>query len=233
MTTLPLPYRHRAEPDGSPEDHEDLEARLDAHRQRVEARGEQIIPSSLSSVVPGADWQRLPLLARQARNAPQRLRPSVSSVRAPGEKHVAGEGRTDTCLRARGVPHRDWPHRPERGTAWRSFCILGRCAEPSVNGLASWNPWVGRRARRRVRHRCHPARSAGAGGGSSFRARERLVTLSRGEPGTVAARRRALAQVATALVERDRGVTEARVRVRPMRRRTGGRLSARASCAAR
>jgi hypothetical protein len=63
--------------------------------------------------------------------------------------------------------------------------------------------------------------------------RERLVTLSRGEPGTVAARRRPLAQVATALVERERGVTEARVRVRPMRRRTGGRLSVRASRARR
>ena len=58
--------------------------------------------------------------------------------------------------------------------------------------------------------------------------RERLVTLSRGEPGTVAARRRPLAQLATTLVERERGVTEARVRVRPMRR-TGGRLSVRAS----
>jgi hypothetical protein len=63
--------------------------------------------------------------------------------------------------------------------------------------------------------------------------RERLVTLSRGEPGTVAARRRPLAQVATVLVERERGVTEARVRVRPMRRRTGGRLSVRASRARR
>ena len=58
--------------------------------------------------------------------------------------------------------------------------------------------------------------------------RERLVTLSRGEPGTLAARRRPLAQVATTLVERVRGVTEARVRVRPLRR-TGGRLSVRAS----
>lgn len=58
--------------------------------------------------------------------------------------------------------------------------------------------------------------------------RERLVTLSRGEPGTLAARRRPLAQVATALVERVRGVTDARVRVRPMRT-TGGRLSVRAS----
>src|SRR5205807_3671923 len=48
--------------------------------------------------------------------------------------------------------------------------------------------------------------------------RERLVTLSHGDPGTVAARRRPLAHVATTLVERERGVTEARVRVRPMRR---------------
>jgi hypothetical protein len=63
--------------------------------------------------------------------------------------------------------------------------------------------------------------------------RERLVTLSHGEPGTVAARRRPLAQVATALVERERGVTEARVRVRPIRGRAGGRLSVRASRARR
>ena len=62
--------------------------------------------------------------------------------------------------------------------------------------------------------------------------RERLVTLSRGEPGTLAARRRPLAQVATTLVERVRGVTEARVRVRPLRR-TGGRLSVRARRARR
>lgn len=58
--------------------------------------------------------------------------------------------------------------------------------------------------------------------------RERLVTLTSGENGTLAARRRPLAQAATALVEQVRGVTEARVRVRP-RRRSGGRLAVRAS----
>jgi hypothetical protein len=58
--------------------------------------------------------------------------------------------------------------------------------------------------------------------------RERLVTLTSGEYGTLAARRRPLAQAATALVEQVRGVTEARVRVRP-RRRGGGRLTVRAS----
>ena len=58
--------------------------------------------------------------------------------------------------------------------------------------------------------------------------RERLVQLSDDERGKLAARRRPLAQVATALVERVRGVTDARVRVRPFRR-TGGRLSVRAS----
>jgi len=58
--------------------------------------------------------------------------------------------------------------------------------------------------------------------------RERLVTLTSGEYGTLAARRRPLAQAATALVEQVRGVTEARVRVRP-RRRAGGRLAVRAS----
>lgn len=58
--------------------------------------------------------------------------------------------------------------------------------------------------------------------------RERLVTLSRGDSGTVAARRRPLAQIATALIERVRGVTQARVRVRPLRR-GGGRVAVRAS----
>lgn len=58
--------------------------------------------------------------------------------------------------------------------------------------------------------------------------RDRLVTLASSEEGTLAARRRALAHVATALVEQVRGVTEARVRVRP-RRRAGGRMAVRAS----
>ena len=58
--------------------------------------------------------------------------------------------------------------------------------------------------------------------------RERVVTLAQDEEGTVAARRRPLAQIATVLVEQVRGVTEARVRVRP-RRRGGGRLAVRAS----
>ena len=58
--------------------------------------------------------------------------------------------------------------------------------------------------------------------------RERLVELSADEQGRLAARRRPLAQIATALVEQVRGVTEARTRVRPYRR-TGGRLAVRAS----
>lgn len=58
--------------------------------------------------------------------------------------------------------------------------------------------------------------------------RERLVQLVSDERGTIAARRRPLAQVATAIVEQVRGVTDARVRVRPLRR-AGGRLSVRAS----
>lgn len=58
--------------------------------------------------------------------------------------------------------------------------------------------------------------------------RDRLVMLASSEEGTLAARRRALAHVATALVEQVRGVTEARVRVRP-RRRAGGRMAVRAS----
>lgn len=59
-------------------------------------------------------------------------------------------------------------------------------------------------------------------------ARERLVTLRTTEHGTVAARRRALAGVARSLTERTRGVTQAKVKVKP-RRRGGGRLRVRAS----
>jgi hypothetical protein len=58
--------------------------------------------------------------------------------------------------------------------------------------------------------------------------RDRLVELARDEHGVLAARRRPLAQIATALVEQARGVTEARVRVRPFRR-AGARLSVRAA----
>lgn len=58
--------------------------------------------------------------------------------------------------------------------------------------------------------------------------RERLVSLRRTGRGTLAARRRALSQVATGLVEQTRGVTEAKVKVKP-RRRAGGRLLVRAS----
>jgi Family of unknown function (DUF6286) len=58
--------------------------------------------------------------------------------------------------------------------------------------------------------------------------RERLVTLASDREGTLAARRRPLAQAAQTLVEQVRGVTQARARVRP-RRRTGGRLRVRAS----
>lgn len=59
--------------------------------------------------------------------------------------------------------------------------------------------------------------------------RERLVTLASEGQGTLAARRRPLAQVAQTLAEQARGVTEARTRVRPRRRRLGGRLRVRAS----
>src|SRR3954447_18515093 len=66
--------------------------------------------------------------------------------------------------------------------------------------------------------------------------RERLRAPPRGAPpppaggerGRLAPRRRPLAQAAGALVEQVRGVTAARVRVRP-RRRVGGRLKVRAS----
>lgn len=59
--------------------------------------------------------------------------------------------------------------------------------------------------------------------------RERLVTLASDREGTIAARRRPLGQVAQTLVEQVRGVTKARARVRPRRRRAGGRLRVRAS----
>jgi hypothetical protein len=58
--------------------------------------------------------------------------------------------------------------------------------------------------------------------------RERLVNLERGKEGTLGARRRALAQVAAALAEQSRGVTATKVRVRPRRRRSGGRIELRA-----
>ena len=58
--------------------------------------------------------------------------------------------------------------------------------------------------------------------------RERLVKLTSDESGTLAARRRPMAQAATVLVEQVRGVTGASVRVRP-RRREGGRLAVRAT----
>jgi Family of unknown function (DUF6286) len=63
--------------------------------------------------------------------------------------------------------------------------------------------------------------------GALWPRRERLVLFEQDERGTVAARRRVLASVAGALAEQPRGVTEAKVRVRPGRRR-GGRLSVRA-----
>lgn len=57
--------------------------------------------------------------------------------------------------------------------------------------------------------------------------RERLVQLDSGDHGDISARRRALAQVARALVEPVRGVNKLKVRVRPGRA-GGGRLKVRA-----
>ncbi|HEY4276747.1 MAG TPA: hypothetical protein VGM91_00935 [Conexibacter sp.] len=53
--------------------------------------------------------------------------------------------------------------------------------------------------------------------------RERLIVVSRDGEGELAVRRRPLAQVAQALAEQVRGVTEARAKARPGRR-AGGRL---------
>jgi hypothetical protein len=57
--------------------------------------------------------------------------------------------------------------------------------------------------------------------------RERLVVLDRSEEGTLAARRRVLGRVASALAEQTRGVTATKVKVRPGRRH-GGRIAVRA-----
>lgn len=66
--------------------------------------------------------------------------------------------------------------------------------------------------------------------GASAPARERLLVLDKkNDEGTLAARRRALSQVAGALVEQTRGVTAAdKVRLRPSRGERGGKLSIRA-----
>ena len=63
--------------------------------------------------------------------------------------------------------------------------------------------------------------------GALWSRRERLVILDRSEEGTLAARRRVLGRVASALAEQTRGVTATKVKVRPGRRR-GGRLAVRA-----
>lgn len=55
-------------------------------------------------------------------------------------------------------------------------------------------------------------------------ARERLVIAERGEAGRLAARRRALVKVAEAVAGRARGVSAAKVKLKPRRRRAGGRL---------
>jgi hypothetical protein len=59
--------------------------------------------------------------------------------------------------------------------------------------------------------------------------RERLITLSSSESGTLAARPRPLAAVAQALAEQARGVTVAKAAVRRYRRRDGARLRLRVS----
>lgn len=64
--------------------------------------------------------------------------------------------------------------------------------------------------------------------GALWPRRERLVTLEQGSEGTLAARRRALAQIAGALAEQARAVSATKVRVRPRRRGRGGRLEVRA-----
>ncbi len=55
--------------------------------------------------------------------------------------------------------------------------------------------------------------------------RERLVLLEQSENGRLTARRRTLSQVAEALAEQARGVTEAKARVRTSRWNGGGRVT--------
>lgn len=59
-------------------------------------------------------------------------------------------------------------------------------------------------------------------------ARERLVRLGENDGGRLEARRRALGQVASSLVEQQRGVNASRVRVRPSRSGQGGKIVLRA-----
>jgi hypothetical protein len=60
--------------------------------------------------------------------------------------------------------------------------------------------------------------------GTLRRRGDRLAVLEEGDEGTLAARRRALAAVASALVEQIRGISQTRARVRPRRRGRGGRV---------
>lgn len=59
-------------------------------------------------------------------------------------------------------------------------------------------------------------------------ARERLLLLSENKEGKLQARRRAFGQVASTLVEQNRGVSSAKSKVRPSRRGQGGKMSVRA-----
>lgn len=63
--------------------------------------------------------------------------------------------------------------------------------------------------------------------GSLSSPRERLIVLSVGEQGLIAARRRALAQSAATLAGEPRPVLRAKARARPSRRRAGGHLRVR------
>jgi hypothetical protein len=59
--------------------------------------------------------------------------------------------------------------------------------------------------------------------------RERLVVLEQDDQGRLAARRRAIGHVASALAQQTRGVTATKVKVRPKRRARGGKLRVKAS----
>ncbi len=124
------------------------------------------------------------------------------------------------------------------------FCVQGGHGSLSLPGLASdlhlseLRATVGSSLRRLEAHGPVATASALSGLaaiaigiviliGSLAPRRERLIVLSHGEPGVIAARRRALAQAAAVLAEQPRPVLAAKARARPRRRRTGGRLRVR------
>jgi len=119
------------------------------------------------------------------------------------------------------------------GLAAAVFAVVGLTQLADLAALSSFRDTVGGflRAIEADGPTARVAALAGLGGlllgllllaGILIPRRERLVTLERSPEGTLAARRRPLGQVAGALAEQTRGVTEAQAKVRPRRRGGGG-----------